>query len=121
MSQATKQRISCKRAKAAPGVPRDISGASGHMIKGNARDGTAELLGTRVRAEKAAKRGANGRQSLERGRREGFVLGHAAFAKICAVEGLHFTAEMKRDLQRLDREGLSPEARREFLIAKYGK
>jgi hypothetical protein len=74
-----------------------------------------------VKAAKDIVRGTNGRQSVRRGRREGFTLGHAAFAKICAVEGLYFTAEMERDLQKLDREGLSPEARRKFLIAKYGK
>jgi hypothetical protein len=77
--------------------------------------------GKRVGAAKEAVRGTNGRQSFRRGGREGFTVGHAAFAKICAVEGLFFTAEMKRDLQKLDREGLSPEARRRFLIAKYGK
>lgn len=66
-------------------------------------------------------RGANGRQPSRRGGRGGFTLGHAAFAMICAVEGLHFTAEMERDLQRLDRESLSPEARRKLLIAKYGQ
>jgi hypothetical protein len=74
-----------------------------------------------VRAAKRIGRSTNGRQSVQRREREGFTLGHAAFAKICAVEGLYFTAEMERDLQKLDREGLSPEARRNFLKAKYGK
>ena len=91
MSQATKQQVSGKRIKATP----------------SARRGAREM---------AAKP-----STLGRGRREAFTLGHAAFAKICAVEGLHFTPEMERVLQRLEREGLSPEARRKFLIAKYGK
>jgi hypothetical protein len=52
---------------------------------------------------------------------EGFTIGHAAFAKISEIEGLYFTAEMKKDLRELDRKGLTPDARRKFLMAKYGK
>lgn len=124
MSQATKQRISGKRVKGAPSLPRGARGASGRTIESIALDDTIEVSATRIKAEKATKdtvRSTNGRQSLPRRGREGFTLGHAAFAKICAVEGLYFTAEMEKDLQQLDREGLSPEARRKFLIAKYGK
>jgi hypothetical protein len=75
----------------------------------------------RLKPAGALIRGTKGRQAVRGGRREDFTLGHAAFAKICAVEGLYFTEEMEKDLQELDRKGLSPEERREFLIAKYGK
>jgi hypothetical protein len=74
-----------------------------------------------VKAAKESVRGTSAGQSFRRGGCEGFTLGHAAFAKICAVEGLYFTEEMERDLQKLDRQALSPETRRKFLIAKYGK
>ena len=68
----------------------------------------------RLKPAGAVIRGTNGHRAVRRDRREGFTLGHAAFAKICAVEGLYFTGEMVRDLQELDRRGLSPEERREF-------
>jgi hypothetical protein len=69
-----------------------------------------------------AKRSTSGnRKSRERNGRLGFTIGHEAFARISAVEGLHFSAEMKKVLQELDRRGLSPESRRRVLAAKYGK
>ena len=49
-----------------------------------------------------------------------FALGGGAFDRINAVEGIVLTAEMTRDFQLLDRKRLSPEARRRWLIAKYG-
>ena len=124
MSQSTKQRISGKRVKAARRASRVIRDVSGSTIKGTVPDNAGKAFGARTEAERAAKeivRTTNGRQSFRRRGREGFTIGHAAFAKISAVEGLYFTAEMKKDLQELDRKGLSPEARRRFLIARYGK
>jgi hypothetical protein len=49
------------------------------------------------------------------------TLGRDLMAAINAVEGLHLTEEMKRDLEEFDRKGLSHEERRRFVIAKYGK
>jgi hypothetical protein len=39
---------------------------------------------------------------------------------INAVEGIFLSEEMKRDFRALDRKQLSPEKRREWLVAKYG-
>jgi hypothetical protein len=50
-----------------------------------------------------------------------FALGDGPFAKVSAVEGIFLTPEMERDFQRLNKKGLSPEARRRWLIEKYGK
>ena len=122
MTQPTKHRIPAKRVKAAQGAGRVIRGAAGWAAKGSASVGTAEDLDTRREAEKAAREIVrSGRQPVRRSGREGFTIGHAAFAKISAVEGLHFTMEMEKDLQELDRKGLSSEARRRFLIGKYSK
>jgi hypothetical protein len=49
-----------------------------------------------------------------------YVLGGDGFDKISAVEGIFLSAEMKRDFRALDGKRLSPEKRREWLIAKYG-
>jgi Uncharacterized protein conserved in bacteria (DUF2188) len=49
-----------------------------------------------------------------------YALGGGAFDKISAVEGIFLSEEMKRDFRALDRKRLSPEKRREWLIAKYG-
>jgi len=52
---------------------------------------------------------------------EAYALGADSFAKVSAVEGIFLTQEMKRDFRALDRKRLSPKARRQWLIAKYGK
>ena len=49
-----------------------------------------------------------------------YALGGDSFDKISAVEGIFLSEEMKRDFRGLDRKRLSPEKRREWLIAKYG-
>jgi hypothetical protein len=49
-----------------------------------------------------------------------YALGGDSFDKINAVEGISLSEEMKRDFRMLDRKRLSPEKRREWLIAKYG-
>ena len=50
-----------------------------------------------------------------------FVLGRESFARISAVEGIHLTREMKRDLREFDRKGLSPAERRRAIANKYGR
>ena len=50
-----------------------------------------------------------------------FVLGRAGFAKISAIEGIHLTSEMKRDLREFDRKGLSAAERRRAIVNKYGR
>jgi hypothetical protein len=59
--------------------------------------------------------------SRKKAQRGGFVLGQKAFEKISAVEGIRLTAEMRRDLKRLDDSRLGTEAERRFLIQKYGR
>ncbi len=54
-------------------------------------------------------------------RKGGLVLGLAAFEKISAVEGIHLTHEMRRDLASLERRGLSPEQRAASIADKYGR
>jgi hypothetical protein len=49
-----------------------------------------------------------------------YVLGGDSFDKISALEGIFLSEEMKQDFRALDRKRLSPEKRREWLIAKYG-
>jgi hypothetical protein len=50
-----------------------------------------------------------------------FVLGRARFAKISAVEGIHLTPAMQRDLIQFDELGLSANERRKRIARKYGK
>jgi hypothetical protein len=50
-----------------------------------------------------------------------FVLGRGSFARISAVEGIHLTREMKRDLREFDRKGLSAVERRRAIVNKYGR
>jgi hypothetical protein len=54
-------------------------------------------------------------------RKSGLVLGLAVFEKISAVEGIHLTDEMRRDLASLERRGLSPEQRASSIADKYGR
>lgn len=49
-----------------------------------------------------------------------YALGGDSFDKINAVEGIFLSEEMKRDFRALDRKRLSPEKRRQWLVAKYG-
>jgi hypothetical protein len=50
-----------------------------------------------------------------------YTIGQRGFAKISAVEGIHLSAEMVRDLREFDRKGLSAEERRTYIARKYGK
>jgi uncharacterized protein DUF2188 len=49
-----------------------------------------------------------------------YVLGGDGFDRISGVEGIFLSGEMERDFRRLDSKRLSPQERREWLIAKYG-
>lgn len=51
----------------------------------------------------------------------GLTLGLGAFEKISAVEGIRLTADMKRDLQALERQRLTAEERTRFISGKYGR
>ena len=53
-------------------------------------------------------------------RTRGLTIGIAAFEKVSAVEGLHLTAEMKRTLSSLDRQGASAAQKRAAIKKKYG-
>jgi hypothetical protein len=55
------------------------------------------------------------------GRIKPVKLGRDLMEAINAVEGLHLTEEMKRDVREFDRKGLSFEERSRLLNAKYGK
>jgi hypothetical protein len=52
---------------------------------------------------------------------DSYALGMSGFVNVSAMEGILLTDEMRRDFRMLDRKGLSPQARRRWLIAKYGK
>ena len=47
------------------------------------------------------------------------ILGREGFARISAVEGIELTAAMRAILDRFDREGLSAEARRRDILARF--
>jgi hypothetical protein len=51
----------------------------------------------------------------------GFKLGRAGFEKISAVEGIRFSADLKRTFRDLDRNGASAGVRRRTMASKYGK
>lgn len=51
----------------------------------------------------------------------GFVIGRDSFEKICAVEGIKLTAQMKKRFAEFDRKGLSPAERRREIIKAYAK
>lgn len=52
---------------------------------------------------------------------KGFTLGRARFAKISAVEGIDLTGSVERELKQFDKAGLSAEARRKAVAAKFGR
>ena len=49
----------------------------------------------------------------------GFVLGRDRFARISAVEGVSLTPDMRADLERFDREGLSAAQRRRAIQSRF--
>lgn len=52
-------------------------------------------------------------------KKSGWVIGHARFSKISAVEGLAFTPAMKARKSELDRIGATPEQRRAAITKAY--
>jgi hypothetical protein len=54
-------------------------------------------------------------------RRKGFTLGRSDFGRISAVEGIRYSADMKKTFRRLDRQGASPTQRRQAMSRKYGR
>jgi hypothetical protein len=49
------------------------------------------------------------------------TIGRRGFAKISAVEGIKLSPEAEQDFREFDRLGLSPAARRQALLRKYGR
>ena len=54
-------------------------------------------------------------------RRKGFTLGRANFEKISAVEGIRYSADMKKTFRQLEKQGASPAQRRQAMASKYGR
>ncbi len=52
---------------------------------------------------------------------ESYTIGHEAFSAISAVEGLYISSEMKKSSRQLARKSLTAEARRRWIVDKYGK
>jgi hypothetical protein len=63
------------------------------------------------------------RQKRPTGKRskKGFVLGHAGFAKISAVEGVRLKPAMKKRASDASSEGLSPGEYRRVIVRAYRK
>jgi hypothetical protein len=49
------------------------------------------------------------------------VIGHEAFARISAVEGIKLSPAMKRRAAKFDKQGLSPAERRRAIIRAHRK
>lgn len=62
---------------------------------------------------------ATRRDSPNRPRSAGFVLGRKRFAQISAVESIALTDEMRATLDSFDREGLSAEERRRAILRRF--
>ena len=58
-------------------------------------------------------------QRPTRARPAGFVIGRDRFARISAVEGVALTPDMRADLERFDRDGLSAAERRSAIHARF--
>jgi hypothetical protein len=50
-----------------------------------------------------------------------FTLGRANFEKISAVEGIRYSADMKKTFRQLEKQGASPAQRRQTMATKYGR
>lgn len=50
-----------------------------------------------------------------------FTLGRANFEKISAVEGIRYSADMKKTFRQLDKQDASPAKRRRTMAKKYGR
>ena len=56
-----------------------------------------------------------------RHRERGIILGLRAFEKISAVEGVHLSRAMKRDVEAFSRPQISGAERTRLINSKYGK
>lgn len=59
--------------------------------------------------------------SSKMGKASGFVIGSARFRKISAVEGIHYSPEMKGGAAISKSKALTPEERRKTIIEAYRK
>jgi hypothetical protein len=59
--------------------------------------------------------------SSKKGKASGFVIGSVRFRKISAVEGVHYSPEMKGVAAISKSKALTPEERRKTIIKAYRK
>jgi hypothetical protein len=64
---------------------------------------------------------ASKKPATKTGKANGFVIGSSRFRKISAVEGIHFSAEMRGNAALPKSGDLSPEERRKLIIKAYRK
>jgi len=60
-------------------------------------------------------------RSTGKGSKTGFVIGHANFAKISAVEDIRLKPAMKKRAAEASSKGLSPEEFREVIVAPIAR
>jgi hypothetical protein len=61
------------------------------------------------------------KRSTGKSSKTGFVLGHANFAKISAVEGIRLKPAMKKRAAEASSKGLSPEEFRKVIVRAHRK
>jgi hypothetical protein len=61
------------------------------------------------------------KRPTEQGAKTGFVIGHAKFAKISAVEGIRLKPAMKQRAAEAASAGLSAEEYRELIVSAHRK
>jgi hypothetical protein len=61
------------------------------------------------------------KRSTGKGSKTGFVLGHANFTKISAVEGIRLKPAMKKRAAEATSKGLSPEEYRKAIVRAHRK
>ena len=61
------------------------------------------------------------KRSIGKNSKTGFVLGHASFTKISAVEGIRLKPAMKKRAAEASSKGLSPEEYRKAIVRAYRK
>jgi hypothetical protein len=119
------KRGTSRSAKGEPAVFHGVPAAGGWSVKTSSND-RHHLFATQEEAEAAArqilrKQGGKLRVRGKDGRiRDTFTIGRDPFAKISALEGIHLTDRMKRDLEDFDRRKLSSRERQREIGEKYG-
>jgi hypothetical protein len=61
------------------------------------------------------------KRPIGKGNKTGFVIGHANFTKISAVEGIRLKPAMKKRAAKAASEGLSAEEYRKLIVRTYRK